>query len=362
MNDEIYNNYLNPKHPTAFSSPGNIKRFNKSFGRKAILDTVNAIDTYTLHREFHKPRVRNPYFVYEKRQQVQADLIDVSGIKKDNDDITFLLVVIDVFTKLAWIEPLKRKTAEATLGALKKIIIDMRKVPKSILFDRGKEFINKRVTEFLTNNNIRIIHPNSEIKAGVAERFNRTIQDLIYRYLTENETYRYINVLKDLLYAYNNRKHRTLKNITPAQAELDENKNLVLNAHNSNYSKIVEKRKTPKFQIGQKVRIKSLTPFFQRGYHERFLREHFKIIQINKRMPIPMYIVQSLNTDDVITGAFYGEELQPVYGDVFKVEKVLKKRKLKSGEEEFFVKWQGYNENHNSWIKATDVTKTYTNN
>lgn len=359
INQQIYDDYINPRHSTAFSSPGNIKRHNKTYGRKDILETLNSVDSYTLHREFHKPRVRNPYFVYEKREQAQADLIDVSGLKEDNDDVTFLLVLIDVFTKLAWVEPLKRKTAEATLAGLRKILADMRQLPKSILFDRGKEFVNKRVTDFLIKSKIRIIHPNSEIKAGVAERFNRTLQDMLYRYLTENETFRYIDQLKNLVHAYNNRKHRTLKYITPTEAELEANKTWVLNAHNERFSKIVEKQKNPKYEIGQKVRIKKLNHRFQRGYHERFLREHFEIIQIMRKMPIPMYVIRSLNTHDIIRGAFYAEELQPISGDVFKIEKVIKKRKLKTGEEELFVKWQGYNDTHNSWVKASDITAEY---
>lgn len=359
MNETIRQNYLNSRHPTAFSAPGNIKRHNNTFGRNEILNTLNSIDSYTLHREYHKPRLRNPYYVYEKRQQVQMDLIDISSLKKYNNNITFLLVAIDVFTKFGWIKPLKQKTAVETLRGIQSIFHDMGDLPKSILFDRGKEFVNRQVTNFLIGANIKIIHPNSELKAAVAERFNRTIQDKIYKYLTENETYKYIDELSNLLHSYNNRPHRTLQYITPSDAELNENKNKVLNAHNVKYTKINEKRKVPKYKIGQKVRIKSLQQHFQRGYHERFLREHFEIIGINVRMPIPMYIIKSLNTNDVIKGAFYEEELQPVSGDVFKVEKVIKKRTLRNGEEELFVKWQGYDNQHNSWIKATDVVRNY---
>lgn len=362
INKEINDNYITPQHPTAFTSPGNVIRHNKNLKHKDVHETLNSIDAYTLHREYHKPRIRNPYFIHHKRQQLQMDLIDVSSLKKDNDNVTFLLAAIDVFTKFAWIEPLKRKTAEATLNGIMQIFNQMTQLPETILFDKGKEFTNRRVTMFLQSKNIRVIHPMSEIKAGVAERFNKTIQHRIYRYLTKFETFTFITVLDRLLRGYNNSRHRSLKYMTPTEAEMEANQGKVLTAHHERYAKIIRNRKPPKYKVGQKVLIKSLRTTFQRGYQQTFLKEHFEIIKIETTMPIPMYTIRSLNTGDVITGAFYAEELQPISGDVFKVEKVLKIRKAVDGTEELFVKWQGYNDTHNSWIKASDVTENFENN
>jgi Integrase core domain/Chromo (CHRromatin Organisation MOdifier) domain len=360
MNKEIYDNFINPVHPTAFSSPGNIRRHNNNFGRNEILQTLKSVDSYTLHREFHKPRYRNPYFIYKKRQQIQMDLIDVSQLSRDNDGITFLLVAIDVFTKRAWVRPLKRKNAEQTLWGIKSIFTVMGdQLPKSVLFDKGKEFTNRQVNRYLQSQGVKIIHPNSEIKASVAERFNRTIQRILYSYLTENETYSYLPMLQALVAAYNGRKHRTLQHkFTPHEADREENQQEVLNAHNEHYSKIVRKRKKPKYVVGQTVRIKSLAPRFQRGYHEGFLREHFVITKVLNRMPIPTYLIKSLNDNQDIEGAFYAEELQPIEGNVFKIQ-VLKKRKLKNGKLQLFVKWQGFDDSHNSWIDADTVTQEY---
>ena len=68
MQQEIYDNYVNPRHPTAFSSPGNLKRaYEGRYGTKPILETLQHIDAYTTHREYHKPRQTNPYYIYHKR-------------------------------------------------------------------------------------------------------------------------------------------------------------------------------------------------------------------------------------------------------------------------------------------------------
>ena len=139
MNKEIHDNYISPGHPTAFSAPGNLKKhYNNRFGTKPILETLQHLDAYTTHREYHKPRVTNPFYVYKKRQQVQMDLIDVSRLKEHNRGTTFLLVAIDSFTKKAWARQLPSKAANKSLPAIRSILESMgAEKPETIFFDRG---------------------------------------------------------------------------------------------------------------------------------------------------------------------------------------------------------------------------------
>ena len=71
-----------------------------------------------------------------------------------------------------------------------------------------------------------------------------------------------------------------------------------------------------------------------------------------------MYVLETYNGDETIAGSFYDFELVRVTGDVFRIEKVLKKRKRR-GKEEMFVKWKGFNDNYNSWIASTDVVQDF---
>lgn len=323
---ELYRNYIDPSHPTAFSSLGSVKRFyNGKYGTSTINKMLGTADSYTRHREFHKPRRRNPYFIYWLRQQIQIDLIDVIGLSEKNDDVTFLLAAIDCFSKKLWVKPLLHKTAAATLEAMKQLVSEISPKIEAILFDRGKEFVNRLVTDYLTKENIKIIHPNSEIKAGTVERVNRTLQNLIYRFIDENETDgRFIHVLQDLVNSYNTRGHSTLQYMTPEEAEKPENSGKVLCALNIYYSKAVSKRQEPKFSLGQTVKISIQKDKMSRGYKETTKDELFKIIDINKRLPIPMYTLQSLNDKEIIEGGFYANEIQPIYGNVYKINEVLK--------------------------------------
>lgn len=350
----IYKNYLNPSHPTAFSGIGNVKRFYKTYNTSAISKTLANVDSYTLHREYKRPQMTNPFFVYSPRDQVQMDLIDISGLSKQNDGVTFIMVLIDCFTKKAWIRLLKSKSANSSLAAIKDLVDEIHPPIRTILFDRGTEFKNKKVQAYLKQKNIKIIHPFSEKKAAIAERFNRSLQDLIYKHNTENETLRYVDVIDDLLSAYNNRGHRTLQYLTPNEGEQSKNFAKVLSALNAHYSRVIGKRKTSIFQVGETVRIKKLGGLMTRGYHERFNQEYFKIIEVLERMPIPMYRLQSLNNNEIIEGKFYSNELQPVNGDVFKIDYIVKTR-TRRGRKEALVKWKAFDESHNSWLLASTI-------
>lgn len=359
MNQEIHDNYVTPRHPTAFSSPGNLKRhYGNRFGTRPILETLQHIDAYTTHREFKKPRVTNPFYVYEKRAQLQMDLLDVSKFKKYNRNITFILTAIDSHTKFAWARQLTSKAARHSLPAIRNILEAMGEdKPKQIFFDSGGEFKNALVTVYLRHLGIKIIHPSSDKKAPIVERFNRTLQGLIYRYFTHNQTETFTYDLQYLMHAYNTREHRTIK-MSPHEAEKPENKQRLLAAHNEHYTKILRKAKKPKYTVGTRVLVKS-TPQnrFHRGYHQSFRLEQFEIVEVKTNMPIPMYILKSLNDNEVISGGFYAEEIQPIKGDVFKIQ-VLKKRKYR-GKTQLLVHWLGYDKTHDQWINEEDVVERY---
>jgi hypothetical protein len=360
--EDFEENYVTLPHTTAFSGINNVaKRYKLS--TKAAEDALSTIYSYTLHREYKKPRFRNPYFIYRKRQQIQMDLIDVHALARYNGGVCFLLVAIDGFTRRVWLEPLRRKNTADTLKGIQRVMRQMTPPPKSILCDEGGEFKNRQVLAYFRSKGITVHHPFSDVKASIAERVNRTLKGMIHKYLTENQTNAYILVLPDIRDAYNARGHRSLDRMSPDEAELPANKNEVLNALNKHYSAIVARKGKPanKFKIGDTVRIKTLANVFARGFHPTFTTEYFSVVKINQRMPITTYNVKSLNTEEVIRGAFYQGELQRCGGDVWKIEKVLKRR-TRRGVRQIFVKWLHFDNAHNSWVNVRqDVVADYGN-
>lgn len=167
-----------------------------------------------------------------------------------------------------------------------------------------------------------------------------------------------------MLEIYNNRGHRGIGWITPNEGDELQNQPAVFNANNKRYYEAEKKRKKAQHKVGDTVLLKSLPGRFARGYHERFNHREYKIVKVKENMPRPMYILEDLDPkpgeDPVILGGAYDEELQPIrrIEDEYKVEKVLRKEK-RGRVWWLYVKWEGWSERHNSWIKESDVTQVY---
>ena len=361
LQDRILRAYNKPGHPVAFSAPERVANyFGISVGRaKKILEHN---ETYVAHREYKKPRIYNPYYVHGRRELAQGDLIDIGKISAQNDGVKFLLVLIDVFTKKLWVYPLENKRGRTVERAIKEWLNSLRTTPKKLQTDRGLEFTNALVQRALADKSVEWEPANGTLKAAVAERVNKTLQILIYKYLTQNETVRYIDVLPRLVSTYNKRGHRTLENMSPRDGDKPENEPHLQAIFHERYEKIARhKTKKLSFKVGDLVKVKTEAKKISsssRAYAEQFKGEYFSVIRINRTMPIALYYLKSVDTGEHIEGGFYAQELQRVRGDVYRIEAVLKRR-VRRGVREIYVKWKDFGPQWNEWIREDSVQRVY---
>jgi len=360
FHNNILRRYVTPGEDIAFSSRKTIAKEANLTQEQANQDILSHNYSYTLHREYKSPRTYNPYFSYRPRDQVQCDLIDMQKLSDMNGGYKYILVCIDIFSRKAWARPLASKQGLLTANNMFDIFLEMEPfLPKTILFDRGKEFLNQHVAKLLAEKNIKVILPGSYIKASLAERYNKTFQSLLYRSMTERQSYNYVNTLQHFVKTYNKRMHSAFNNLfSPETAELPENIQSIRQIQINNRSKTIIKGRQmrPKFKIGDKVRIQKEKGVFDRGYNETSSEEYFEVIAVNHRLPIITYTLRSLDKNDVIIGGYYAEELQLVQGEVYKIEKIIKSRKGKKGKEHY-VKWLHFGPQHNSWVNEKDVSR-----
>jgi len=150
--------------------------------------------------------------VYGIDEQWTADLIEVNNIAKYNRGYRYLLTVVDVFSKHAWVEPVKNKTGKTVMDAMTKILkrSEGRK-PLNLQTDDGKEFYNKMFQELMKQKDIHHFSTSGDTKSSVIEQFNRTLKQCMYRYFTSHNTLNFIPVLQDLVEGYNRSYHRSIK-------------------------------------------------------------------------------------------------------------------------------------------------------
>ena len=98
----------------------------------------------------------------------------MNNISKYNKNFKYLLTVFDIFSKFAWVVPIKKKSSFHVIRGLNSVFKLVRQ-PMKIHSDLGKEFVNKNFKDFLSTKKISLYYTeNYEIKASVIERFNRT--------------------------------------------------------------------------------------------------------------------------------------------------------------------------------------------
>ena len=112
-------------------------------------------DAYTLHKPIRCRFKRNRVIVGDIDQQWPMDLTDMQSMQKFNDGYRYLLVCIDVFSKYAWVVPLKNKKDPSLAEAFKIILANGRK-PEKIVTDQGTEFFNKHFKALLKDEDIEL--------------------------------------------------------------------------------------------------------------------------------------------------------------------------------------------------------------
>ena len=121
------------------------------------------------------------------------------------------------------------------------------------------------------------ITTDDTIKCALAERFNHTLRERIYRYLYHHNTNRYIDVFPRIVEAYNNSYHRTLK-MSPVSAKPEHLPQILKNLK-------VEKpifNPGSEFNFGDFVRVSRKKGTFEKGAHQDGLKKSSKLLKRRK--------------------------------------------------------------------------------
>ena len=212
-----------------------------------------------------------------------VDLADMQLLSKYNKGIRFLLCVIDVFSKCAWVVPLKDKKGISIAKAFQSILKQSNRKPNKIWVDKGSEFYNAYFKKWLRDNNLVMYSTHNEGKSIVAERFIRTLKNKINKYMTSISKNEYIDKLDDIVDEYNNTYHTTIK-MKPA----DVKDNTYINADKE------INNKDPKFKVGDHVRISKYKNIFAKGYMPNWSEEVFVIKKVKNTVPWT-YDINDLN-------------------------------------------------------------------
>lgn len=294
------------------ASFGSIKSLAKASGlpRDLVEKFLQSRKAYTKFKQANRKIKRLPTRARSINDTWSMDLAQVDKLAEWNSGVKFLMVVVDLFSRFVRVEPLRNKNAETTKAAFIKMCSKLNttssatlQFPKKLWVDRGKEFMGD-FKNFCEDVGIKIYHTHSETKACHAERAIRSLKTIIYRYLEEMNTDKYLPKLQSFVQTMNSRVNRSI-GMSPDEVE------------NGDFLKIMysnlkqpksSRQKSPKYKVGDTVRLSRVTNIFRKGYKPQFTDEIFIVTRIATVKPVITYNLKD-QENEPIYGKFYEAEL-----------------------------------------------------
>lgn len=361
VDDILSSVYYDPKSPGCFASRKKLyaeaKQIIPDLTEKYTQVWLNKQLTYSLHKQARRNFLRNRVIVSDIDEQWQADLVDMQEFKKANGGNSYILTVIDIFSKYAWAVPIKKKSGIDVTDAFQKIFNDYKRYPNKLQTDQGKEFLNKDLKELCKKYNInQFATKNQKIKCSVVERFNRTLKEKMFKYFTSKGTRRYISVLQNFVHSYNHSVHSAIGK-RPAWVNESDKKEIMYKLYGVltrrellKKSIAVKKNKANVLKRGDKVRTAyELKPAFDKGYYPNWSDAVYEVKKSIQKLPRTVYTIKGKNS------LLYPEEVQKIDDSgYYRIEKIINKRR-KGNSWEYRVKWVGYPNNYNTWIPESKI-------
>ena len=242
--------------------------------------TINMVDVKEFMRkqpnkQIRKYRGSNSYTAPFSRYEFQIDVMDMKPLTKEpeakipikNDEPRYGLVVIDIFSKLANVVPMKEKSGPITLSAMKE---SFKKIgfPMSVYSDNDRAF-QAGVKDFFDKEGIT--HVVTLTHANVVERFIRTMKNMIHDRVRFNRG-SWTVMLSKALDKYNDTVHSSTK-MKPKDAHDDKN--------HSRREK--NTRKYPEVKVNDMVKVfeKKKDNYTERKeYNSKWSNQSYKIIKM----------------------------------------------------------------------------------
>ena len=218
-----------------------------------------------------------------------------------NGGFKYILVFIDVFSKMCFVEPMKDKNGLTTLLALENIIKQLPETPNQVVTDDGTEFYNHQVQALFNEYGIRHYSIRGPHKAAVAERMIQTLRGRLEKYFWENKTKRYVDVLQQTVDNYNKTPHRSI-GMSPISVNL-KNRPEVFKKLYPNYNDYY----IPRLSVGDKVRIAKTKTIFEKGYKRNWSIELYTIISAKSRGGVDYYKVEDEDGNVLPRQRYYHE-------------------------------------------------------
>lgn len=358
--------YYDVTHVAGFASVRKLwdaVKGDNSFTLKYVKKWLSTQEAYNLFKParvtFPRPRIHinGADAVWEMDLMIMRhiftvdDSSDAMALPEANDGYSYVLLVIDAFSKYLWAQPCKAKTSYDVAKAFEKVLLDAApRTPASLRSDMGGEFKGRAFARIAERLGIPHYWAYSDLKAVFVERSVKTVKARLRKHIDYTGQMRYIDILSDVIDTYNATVHSSI-GMAPKDVQPEDRDVIEYHA----YLNDANPRPKPKkytFAIGETVVISKLRGSFKREYDEKYSHEIFRIKTRYKRSGTPVYNLTEYDGSQ-IKGTFYEEELQSVTVTPdrrYTVETILRRRGNQA-----LIKWRGWDRKYAQWQPISTI-------
>ena len=281
-----------------------LKKYGEMLNKVYALQRHREINSKMKKKLFKREGAIRPLF------SVQIDLADLPKLQNPfNKEYRYLMVCVDVFSRYMWIKPLKtRQDLHVAFGELlKDMKRDFKATPRNMTADN--EFRSRKLDALAKKYKFRWWYGDREEKfrTGIVERAIRTIKNLIKRYLAQNDTTMYIDVLQDLVDNYNDTEHSHIRT----------KPNVAMKTGHS-FPKPM-KKDIPILRVGDMVRVLAKRRRnFDKGDKPYYSKELYQVVRKN----VNKYVVRNIATGVTSKKTYYIHQLLHVKGVIKNKKKI----------------------------------------
>ena len=228
-----------------------------------------------------------------------GDLIEYRGYKWHNNGYKYILLLIDCFSKMIYVAPMKKKSSDDSILAFESIFSKLERFPQSLATDSGKEFVNAGAQNIFETYGINHYTLKSKMKAMIAERAIRTIKERLEKYFSKSGETKWIDVIDQFVENYNKQPHSTT-----GYAPLDVNEENQAEIYKKMYPN--KKLKVAcRLKIGDKVRKLVEKDLFDKGYKQRWSEEIYEIVSVRQSNIVCWYKIKEVNGETLAKSFYY---------------------------------------------------------
>ena len=284
---------------------GSLKQITKDAQTKDDTITYDDVKEWKATQSFGqkaKPYGNNSFIAQEPYQEYQCDLFFWPKARTSekqhkravwrNDKRIYSrntegLIMVDIFTKFTQVVTLKGKTEPEVLEGIQECLKLMKRKPKSMYMDSEGAFVGKVTKAYFERENIEYFFTRGH--ASVAERQIRTVKELLYRRIEQDER-DWVDVLPEVLKTYNEKMVHTVTKFTLVDAMKPAN----LAQVKFNLELRAKKQRTyPDLEVGDYVRVFYQKDKLDKERHSNWMPNKERVKEIKESMGQTVYLLDN---------------------------------------------------------------------